>query len=169
MFDIAVDAPLEKKPFVMYILPGGQMSPGLEVLLVFYSSRAGLTGLSTVLQNKTEWIISNTAKSNSTNLSFPSHGSHFALMEERKESRKGGEAKRRGGNRERQLETSVYISKAELVCQKSYTCCSALLMQNHSLFFQNPWLTKHFRVVIEMHSLKFFFVPKKGSGYVLLS
>lgn len=74
-----------------------------------------------MVQNKTEWIISNTAKSNSTNLSFPSPGSHFALAEE--EKRVGREGRTRGGeNRERQLETSAYIKDSiseklhELLC-----------------------------------------------------
>lgn len=61
-----------------------------------------------------------------------------------------------GGNRGRQLETSVYISKAELVCQRSSARCTALLMQNRCLPCQSRWLTKHFRLVIVMHSRKLF-------------
>lgn len=124
----------------MYIFAQGARSPQAWWYWLCKSSLAatkGLTGLLTAAQNKTEWIISNTAKSNSTNLSFPSLGSHFALMEERKESKKGGEGREEGRNRERQLETSAYISKAETVCQRSCARCSALLMQNCSLFSLN--------------------------------
>lgn len=150
-------APLERRCFCdVYFLPRGARSPQAWWYWLCKSSIAatkGLTGLLTAAQNKTEWIISNTAKSNSTNLSFPSLGSHFALMEERKESKKGGEERE-----ERQLETCAYISKAETVCQRSCARCSALLMQNCSVFCLNLWLTKHFRLVIVMHSLRLFFL-----------
>lgn len=96
-----------------------------------------MTGLLTAAQNKTEWIISNTAKSNSTNLSFSSLGSRFTLSEGKKREqelreRGGGEGKaggvkkkkerkkrEEGRNGGRQLESSAYISKAELLCQRS--------------------------------------------------
>lgn len=77
----------------------------------------------------------------------------------KKEKRAGGVGREgeEGGNRGRQLETSVYISKAELVCQRSSARCTALLMQNRCLPCQSRWLTKHFRLVIVMHSRKLFY------------
>lgn len=101
-----------------------------------------MTGLLTAAQNKTEWIISNTAKSNSTNLSFSSLGSRFALSEGKKREqelreRGGGEGGKKrkkkkreeGRNGGRQLETSAYISKAELLCQRSCARSPSLPMQ----------------------------------------
>lgn len=74
----------------------------------------------------------------------------------KKEKRAGKDwgKKKRGRNRERQLESSASISKTETVCQRS--CCAALLMQNCSLCCQSERLTKHFRLVIVMCSLQLF-------------
>lgn len=69
-------------------------------------ARQGLTGFTRRRGAKTEWIISNTAGSNSTNLSFSSLGSRFALSEgeeeEKKKEQEAGITGRwgRGGERE---------------------------------------------------------------------
>lgn len=126
-----------------------------------------MTGLLTAAQNKTEWIISNTAKSNSTNLSFSSLGSRFALSEgkereqelrgegrRRREGGRGEKKKKRGEGRNggRQLESSAYISKAELLCQRSRARSLALIAdaQLLSLLSKPKSLPKHFRLVIVM-------------------
>lgn len=105
--------------FVMYILTpgGGQIPPGLELLALQppIEGGRGLTGFTRRRGAKTEWIISNTAGSNSTNLSFSSLGSRFALSEGEEEKKerearitgrwgRGGEMEREGGE-ERWLES----------------------------------------------------------------
>lgn len=77
--------------------PGGQAAPGLGVLARQPPIEAsqGLTGCTRRRRAKTEWIISNTAGSDSTNLSFSSLGSRFALSE-REEKKKEQEAGIRG-------------------------------------------------------------------------
>lgn len=94
---------LERLLLWCIFLPGGRLDfPKPEgigsVSLPKKPPRASLSGLLTVGQNEREWIISNTAKSNLTYLSFPSPGSHLALMQERKESRevRGMKKGRRG-------------------------------------------------------------------------
>lgn len=73
---------------------GGQTPPGLGVLALQppIEARQGLTGFTRRRRAKTEWIISNTAGSNSTNLSFSSLGSRFALSEGEEEKKKEQEA-----------------------------------------------------------------------------
>lgn len=94
--------------FVMYIpaLGGAALPPGLELLALQPPiARRGLTGFTRRRGTKTEWIISNTAGSNSTNLSFSSLGSRFALSEgeeeEKKKEQEAGIAGRWGWKGER--------------------------------------------------------------------
>lgn len=81
----------------VYFCPGGQIARCSEVsaLLVFCRSLGGLTGFLTAVQNEKEWIISNTAETNSTNLSFSSCGSRFALSAKGME--RGEEGRREKG------------------------------------------------------------------------
>lgn len=82
----------------MYIFAQGGRQPAAQKYQLCYSSietLAGLTGFLTAVQNEKEWIISNTAETNSTNLSFSSHGSRFALSEEGVEGEEEGSRERR--------------------------------------------------------------------------
>lgn len=113
----------EREGFVTYSPgPGGQAAPGLGVLALQPPIEAsqGLTGCTRWRRAKTEWIISNTAGSNSTNLSFSSLGSRFALSEreEKKKEQEAGirgwwgrEEREREGGRRRWLESCAFTNQ----------------------------------------------------------
>lgn len=149
--------PLEKRAFVMYIFAQGARFPQAWRYWLCKSSIAavqawqGFSLRCRIRQNGLYLIPQSLIRQTS-----PFHPLGPTSPWRKKEKRWWGGGMRRGRNRERQLETSAYISKAELVCQRSYARCSALLMQNRSLFCQNRWLTKHFRLLIVMLSLKLF-------------
>lgn len=104
------------------------------------------------LQNKAEWIISNITKSNLTNLSLPSHGSPFALMEEKKVWGEVGVGCRSGGNRETVSNFILHMKG-----QKNLLLCLA----EHN---RSRRSLGHCNAFSEA-----FFVSKKSSDCVLLS